>query len=442
MFQDRADAGRRLARALAGYRTANPVVLGLPRGGVPVAFEVARALQAPLDVLCVRKLGLPSQPELAVGAVGEDGVLVVNPDVVAASGLTATALDALEETGRAELDDRVHRLRGDGRRLALGDRVAIVVDDGIATGATARAACQVARAHGARSVVLAVPAASSRTVAELRREVDDLVCLDQPHPFWAVGQVYRDFGQVADAEVLALLARASWSKQAPAVEADPRAPREVLVPVPGAGAPLAGILDVPPRPLGLVVFAHGSGSSRLSPRNRRVAAVLSEAGLGTLLMDLMTVGEEGDRELVFDIAFLTERLVGACSWLLQQPGCRHLPLGLFGASTGAAAALSAAADPRLDVSAVVSRGGRPDLTTADLARVRTPTLLIVGGHDPQVLQLNRRAQDRLPDASLVVVPGATHLFEEPGTLDRVAQLARDWFLGHLVHRHGVATPTG
>ncbi|GAA2149585.1 phosphoribosyltransferase family protein [Nocardioides koreensis] len=436
MFEDRADAGRQLARAVDAYRHEAPVVLGLPRGGVPVAFEVARRLRAPLDVILVRKLGVPFQPELAVGAVGEDGVVVVNRDVLASTRITDDQMHELERAGRAELESRAQRLRGTRPRVSLEDRLALVVDDGVATGATARAACQVARAHGARAVVLAVPVASSRTVADMKRELDDMVCLDTPYPFWAVGQVYRDFGQVDDAEVVALLDRATWAPDTPDApepvrDPGPGTPREVLIPAPGAPRPLAGILDVPTRPRGLVAFAHGSGSSRLSPRNRRVAQVLGDAGLGTLLLDLLTDAEEGDRSLVFDIEFLARRLVATCTWLREQPGCRGLPLGLFGASTGAAAALVAATDAVLDVSAVVSRGGRPDLAAGHLARVRAPTLLIVGGHDQAVLQLNRHAQERLEASSLVVVPGATHLFEEPGALERVAALARDWFLTHL-----------
>jgi len=432
MFDDRTDAGRRLARALEAYRDADTVVLGLPRGGVPVAFEVARALHAPLDVILVRKLGVPTQPELAAGAVGEDGVLVVNPQVVAGAGLTRDSLRVLEEHGRAELDDRVRRLRPGHPRRSLLDRVAVVVDDGVATGATARAACQVARAHGARAVVLAVPVASRQAAAVLADDADDLVCLDQPSPFWAVGQVYGDFGQVGDEEVLSLLDRAAWAAS------------DVLIPVPGAPRPLEGILDVPARPAGLVAFAHGSGSSRLSPRNRRVARVLREAGLGTLLLDLLSGDEDGDRDLVFDIEFLAGRLTAACQWLQRQPGCRALPLGLFGASTGAAAALCAATDPRLRVAAVVSRGGRPDLAGARLSGVRAPTLLLVGSRDELVLQLNRQAEQQLPHASLVVVPGATHLFEEPGALARVADLARDFFLEHLAHGPHLAasSPTG
>jgi putative phosphoribosyl transferase len=372
--------------------------------------------------------------------VGEDGVLVVNDDVLHSSGLTPAEMDALEEIGRAELLRRVGRLRGEQPRLPLEDRVAIVVDDGIATGATARAACLVARAHGARSVVLAVPVASHHAVTDLRRVADEVVCLETPFPFWAVGQDYRDFNQVTDGEVADLLARARTrhaTAQGPGGPFDdpfddPSHPREVRIEIDRGATQLAGLLTVPQHPVGLILFAHGSGSSRFSPRNRLVARRLNEARLGTLLLDLLTPEEDGDRALVFDIGLLSGRLAQAAAWLHQQPGLERLPLGIFGASTGAAAALRAACDPRARVSAVVSRGGRPDLAAGHLTQVRAPTLLIVGGRDGAVLRLNREALSRIPgDTRLVVVPGATHLFEEPGTLDRVAELARDWFLGHL-----------
>jgi putative phosphoribosyl transferase len=181
-----------------------------------------------------------------------------------------------------------------------------------------------------------------------------------------------------------------------------------------------------------VVFAHGSGSSRHSPRNRAVARVLQDAGLATLLVDLLTPAEERLRSAVFDVDLLARRLLQVSAWLPGQAGCRALPLGWFGASTGAGAALRAAAEPDADVAAVVSRGGRPDLAGPWLAEVRAPTLLLVGGRDDVVRRLNEQAAARLRcEHRLVVVPGATHLFEEPGTLEAVAQLARDWFLGHL-----------
>ncbi|MGZ4233524.1 MAG: dienelactone hydrolase family protein [Solirubrobacteraceae bacterium] len=189
---------------------------------------------------------------------------------------------------------------------------------------------------------------------------------------------------------------------------------------------------MPQNPRGIVAFAHGSGSSRLSPRNRQVAQALNNDGFATLLFDLLTPDEELDRSNVFDIPLLARRLAAATGWLRHQPETSGLALGYFGASTGAAAALIAAADLGHQVSAVVSRGGRPDLAAGRLPEVMAPTLLIVGGLDDQVLELNRQAQRQLRCTNdLEVVAGATHLFEEPGTLEAVGRLASDWLARHL-----------
>ena len=206
----------------------------------------------------------------------------------------------------------------------------------------------------------------------------------------------------------------------------------MAVAVPATGMSLPGDLVMPEQAVGVVAFAHGSGSSRHSPRNRVVAGTLEAAGLATLLFDLLTPNEEGDRNNVFDIAMLGARLSDAVAWLSETPMTAYLPIGVFGASTGAAAAVLAAAAPGSPVRAVVSRGGRPDLAADALPAVRAPTLLIVGGRDEPVHTWNRDAAARLTCAHEVeVVPEATHLFEEPGTLDTVAVLARDWFLRHL-----------
>jgi dienelactone hydrolase len=212
---------------------------------------------------------------------------------------------------------------------------------------------------------------------------------------------------------------------------------ESLVQVPAAHVSLEGNLIVPPDPKGVVLFAHGSGSSRRSPRNRFVAGVLREAGLATLLIDLLTEEEETidaqTAHLRFDVEMLAVRLRAATEWLGQHPPTADLNVGYFGASTGAAAALIAAAAVPHRVSAVVSRGGRPDLAGAALQLIWAPTLLIVGGEDSVVLDLNRQAFAQLatPEKRLEVVPGAGHLFEEPGALPRVAELASDWFANHV-----------
>ena len=215
------------------------------------------------------------------------------------------------------------------------------------------------------------------------------------------------------------------------VPSSDRPPQERDITLSSGPARLGGTLTVPDNAYGLVVFTHGSGSSRHSPRGRYVAAVLNAAGLGTLLFDLLTPEEEQHRSNVFDIGLLAGRLLDVTSELQTMPGIPRR-LGYFGASTGAAAALCAAADPATPVSAIVSRGGRPDLAGTKLAQVRAPTLLIVGGLDHTVIELNRAAQSELKcENELRIVPGATHLFEEPGTLDAVAHLARSWFTHYL-----------
>jgi len=436
-FLDRAEAGKRLASLLTGQlmieRGAGTVVLGLPRGGIPVAYEIARALGAPLDVILVRKIGLPAQPELAMGAIGEDGVRVVNDDVVDAEHISDLQFAAVEERERAELGRRAERYRAGLPRVPLTGKTAIVVDDGIATGSTARAACQVARAHGAARVVLAVPVAPPASIGALASVADEVVCVEEPEPFLAIGQWYQDFAQTGDEEVVDLLRQSGRAESGKAqAGAEDRAPADRDVIVLAGSVPLPGRLAIPAGARGVVVFAHGSGSSRSSPRNMFVAGALHVVGLGSLLFDLLTPEEEADRANVFDIGLLASRLAAATTWLRGQPGLQEARVGYFGASTGAAAALRAAAEPGSGIAAVVSRGGRPDLAGTALGAVRAPTLFLVGGLDDRVLELNQAARAQLrAESQLVVIPGAGHLFAEPGTLEQAASLARDWFAHYL-----------
>ncbi len=208
---------------------------------------------------------------------------------------------------------------------------------------------------------------------------------------------------------------------------------DVDVAIPDGRAAFVATVHVPVDPIGFVMFAHGSGSSRHSPRNRFVAETLQAVGFGTMLIDLLLPDEERDRANVFDIELLGRRLIAATQWLSAQAEATRHPIAYFGASTGAGAALWAAADPSVQVAAIVSRGGRPDLAGPRLHEVRAPTLLIVGGADTAVIELNRRALEQLAGpAELSIVPGATHLFEEPGALEAVARLARDWLLRRVI----------
>jgi len=421
-FRDRTEAGRLLGERLGDLaRRTDVVVLALPRGGVPVGRQVARALGAPLDVFLVRKLGLPAQPELAMGAIASGGTQVLNEELVRELRLGGDVIERVAERERGELERREHLYRGERPFPELSGRTVVLVDDGLATGATMRAAVEAVRTRGPARVVVAVPTAPRHSLRELEPPVDGLASLIAPEPFYAVGAWYDDFREVPDDEVRRVLALPAGEE----------------VDVGGA----VGNLVVPGDARGLVLFAHGSGSSRFSPRNRYVAGVLEEVGLATLLVDLLTPDEERvdlrTRELRFDVELLARRLLAAVDLVVSDRRTAGLGLGLFGASTGAAAALVAAARRPDPVRAVVSRGGRPDLAGPALGEVRAPTLLVVGARDELVLDLNRRAAAALTAAAAVeleIVPGATHLFEERGTLERVADLAAAWFRRFLQDR--------
>lgn len=440
-FTDRIDAGRRLAARLEYLHGQDVVVLGLPRGGVPVAFEVAEALDAPLEVIVVRKLGVPFQPELAMGAIGEGGVEVLDPRLLASAQVTEEQLHSIRSSECARLEARVTLLRKGRARTDLNGRIAVVVDDGIATGSTARVACEVARRLGAARVVLAAPVAAAETVRNLT-EADEVVCVTTPRWLMAVGNHYRDFSPTSDDEVILLLDAAARRIRRGQTLGD-GTDCDVDVEIPVDTVALQGHLHLPEPAAAVVLFAHGSGSGRHSPRNQFVADVLYRAGLGTLLLDLLTPEEGLDRSNVFDVELLASRLTAATRWLGDRPDAASCRLGYFGASTGAGAALWAAAEGTAaegavanagaPVAAVVSRGGRPDLAGPRLSEVRAPTLLIVGSADEAVLKLNQSAQAQLQCPNrLAVVEGATHLFEEPGTLAEAAILASDWFVRHLL----------
>ncbi len=425
-FRDRGDAARQLSGKLERYRGSDPVVLAIPRGAVPMGRVIADALEGELDVVLVRKIGAPGNPELAIGAIDEQGRVMLADSV----GMRIDAPYVRHEAQRqlALIRERRARYRPGEYRVPVAGRTAIVVDDGLATGSTMIAALKAVRAQRPARLVCAVPVAAAESLAHVSQFADDVVCLATPARFGAVGAFYEDFTAVTDDEVISVLAR-------PRLAASSVAPASHGVRIPADHVILEGDQVVPPSPKGLVIFVHGSGSSRLSPRNRFVASALNQRGLATLLFDLLTPAEDRDPASRFDIPLLARRLDAALSWVESEPGGRLLRVGLFGSSTGAAAALIAAAARPAAIAAVVSRGGRPDLAGRQvLSAVRTPTLLIVGGNDAQVLMLNRQAEALMsPRAQTVVIPGATHLFEEPGALEQVAMIAGDWLVQRLAY---------
>ncbi len=421
-FHDRDDAARQLAAALAHFRGTRPVILAIPRGAVPMGRMIADALGGELDVVLVRKLGAPGNPEYAIGAVDEHGAVMLS-EYAAQAGADHVYVQREAQRQLALIRERRQRYRPGQTPVALAGRTVIVLDDGLATGSTMIAALKAARAQGPGRLVCAVPVAAHDSLAQVARYADEVVCLATPRPFIAVGPYYLDFAGVTDEQVIEILAApASHGAEEPTASS-------YQVRIPAGQVVLEGDLMSPPSPRGLVIFVHGSGSSRHSSRNRFVATALNRRGFSTLLFDLLTQQEDRDRATRFDIPLLARRLDAALDWARLESSSPHVSIGLFGASTGAAAAIVVAASRPGAVAAVVSRGGRPDLAGAQaLSQVRTHTLLIVGSADPQVLELNRAAQTLMRDwAELVIVPGATHLFEESGTLEQVASIAADWF---------------
>lgn len=425
VFQNRKQAGRLLGERLKALSIQNPIILALPRGGIPIGYEIAKMLGAPLGVLIVRKVGAPLNPEFGIGAISEEGYYWIDSDTARAVRATPSDIQRIARQEQAEVNRLIKQYRG-GRSLPdLHGKTVIVVDDGLATGVTARVACHYLEDKGAQKVILAIPVCSPRSAEYLRSEIDELLCLSEPEAFQAVGQFYRSFEQLSDEQVISLLSR---SKEA---EMEPREICEKTV-IEDEGLRLPASVSVPASAKGIVIFAHEeAGAAGLSSKNQQVAGALVEAGFGTLLFDLLTEDESLNRANVFNISLLASRLVLATRWVREQAFGKNLPIGYFGTSTGAAAALGAAADLGSEISAIVSRGGRPDLAISLVSEVVAPTLLIVGGEDESVVAMNEQALRYLRSGSLVVIPRAAHLFEEPGALEMVTKEAILWFRKHL-----------
>ena len=416
-YWNRDHAGRQLARALRRYSMAHPLILALTSEGVVVARQVAERLSAELDALVVVEVTDPNDPGVTIGAVSEGGVSMFDRNTCERQGLDPVDVEAAVHRGMSELKRRVLAIRGGRPLVDVTNRLVIVVDDGIESGVRMSSAVAYVRRAGAARVVVAAPLGWRTAVENLQTVADEVVCPAVVSEARSIDDRYEEDEVVTDSEIATILRLSSRHDVVVSVT-DPH----------HRGWQVHSTLGIPRGAHGVVVFAHGSGSSRLSPRNQEVAASLNEAGFATVLFDLLTEDESHDRSLVFDINYLAERLIAVVDWCAQDDRLGDLPLGLFGASTGAAAALAAAARRPAVVRAVVSRGGRPDLAETSLRSVEAPTLLIVGGDDAEVLTLNEFALERLGGpARLEIIPGATHLFEEPGAMNRVSLLAASWF---------------
>lgn len=424
-FTDRVAAGRMLADRVRHLKRDDVVVLGLPRGGVPVAAEVARRLGCPLDVILVRKLGLPWQRELAFGAIGEGGVTVLNDDVVRGAGLTAIEIERVEAREQVELERRAREYRLVHDRVSIRGKTALIVDDGVATGATAKAACAVARGAGATHVVVAVPVAPAGWESTFNDETDEAMSLFAPEDFGSVGYFYDRFEPISDDDVMALLVASTVAPTDAPTETD-------VCEVMGA-ASVDAHLVLAAQPRAVALFIHGTGSSRTSERNLAIARLMAAAGTSGVLVDV--AGEEsGASESDSDAAVLG--LMNVVKWIAGSTRFAGLPIVLVGSSSGAALAIATALSLRdtIDVAAVVSRGGNLSAVMDVLGQVSFPVLLIVGSRDRITRDQNARACTELgTSCRMEVVEGASHLFAEGDTLVTAARLAVQ-FVGNLITR--------
>jgi putative phosphoribosyl transferase len=444
IFRDRDHAGRVLGLSLDALANRRDVlVLALPRGGVPVARRVADAIGAPVDVIVARKLGVPGVGEVALGAIAEGRSRVVEDAVAWYVGVPRRVVARIAKRERAELDRQLRLFRS-GRPLPdLRDRTVVLVDDGLATGATLRAAALALRPYRPMRLIAAAPVASAASCGDVSAVVDDLVVAATPDPFGTVSAWYEDFTPVHDEDVLRLLGRrATVAVPDNASGAETDAEHEVSIPIADTDRGITGDLALPnddwdgvrghrgAASLGLVILVHGGGSTRHSYRNRYLAARLRMEGWTTLRLDLLLEHEQtldADGALRFDVRLLAGRVVAAAEWAARASAPSVRRVFLFGASTGAAAALLAAAQRPDLIAGVVTRGGRVDLATAALPRVRSPVLMIAGSLDAETLRLNRDALSVLGgEARLTVVRGAGHTFEEPGVLGAVGERAVAW----------------
>lgn len=448
VFLDRSDAGDALARALARFANhTDVIVLGLARGGVPIARQVADAIGAPFNVLISCKISVPGIDEVALGAVSEGSDRMVPDPVAWYIGVPSQIADRLASRERVELARRIAAYR-EGRALPdVKGRTVILVDDGLASGATLRAAARAIRDKHPKRLIAAVPVASRAGLDEMREEVDEMIALAVPRVFDAVSSSYESFEPVTDGEVLTALGRPARRVSRIVHDISGRitdGERRIEIRV-GDGR-LVGDLatsqhfDLHTHHEGfherdaLVVLAHSGSNSRDSYRNRYIAGRLRLSGYATLRVDLSTKDEqatEGEASGIrFDVARIAARLTDVCDWAVRAGVYGARRMILLGAGTSAAAALSAAAQRQSNTLAVVTRGGRVDLAAPNLSRVRAPVLMIVGEADHETLDVNRHATQFLPRrAKLIRIPGTGHTFAEPGALGAVAEHTVRWLDG-------------
>lgn len=445
-LKNRSEAGQLLATKLQAYvDNSDVLVLALPSGGVPVAFEIAKSLNAPLDVFLVRKLAVPGHEELAIGAITSGGDRVLNREIIEALQLSDSVVERVTQREQQELTRRELSYRRNRPSLPIQGKTVVLVDDGLATGSTMLAAIRAVQKMKADKIVIAVPVAPASTYESMRKLGDEMICLMTPEPYYGIGLWYEDFTQPTDQEVINLLAQAeSWRKVPvePPSSADDHHPGFQKLSIPAGSVELPGkLLHHDGDNRGIIMLVQGTGYPGQSPQHDYIAHQLYEAGFSTIRFDLLTKEEEASelksRHLRFDIPLLTKRLNQATDWIMRVLATEDQPLGFFSSSTGTGAVLKAAAMMGPSIKAIVSLSGRPDLAgDALLSKITAPTLLLIGGQDISIMDLNVCARSRMRPGlvRVEVVPQASHLFEEEGALERAANLATRWFERHMAEQ--------
>lgn len=421
-FQNRKQAGQLLSERLMSFKLLNPIVLAVPRGGVPVAVEVAKRLNAPLDFLMVKKIGAPRNPEMAVGAVSENSEPYFNESLIESLHIDRKVLHRIAKQKVIDLRNQLHKFRGSSAPLDVQNRMVLLIDDGIATGTTLLTAIEFLRHKKPSRIVVATPVAARESIHELQAVADDVICLFAPEDLQAVGFWYEDFDQVSDEEVIQSLHDFSMATTG-------RPSDEVVIR--RNNLELRGqLLDVP-HSKACIVFVTGKPRKYLSPMNRYLAQYLNKQGMSTLLISLLTEAELTSSSEEVDFATLASRLVLVMDWLHKYLEPQHTPMALIAVDSGATLAFNVLGMISQPIFGLVSCGRFTKPPQELLRQVHIPTLIIIAGQDDRGLSIGEQTEKEMPSCKMIQIFGVDSDFQSEGALDELATEASSWLHRHL-----------